>query len=139
MSAETTKINEVCEQNEYEKINLMNERWIDEEGVEHKVGDLFEENRVLLSLFDQPDPIREKLYIGVDEQTKALGTYSHFHFLRFLEEYELQAVREKASNFIDMFTNNQRFLKGDKIVAPLTPIKKSVVEIEEPTNKLLDF
>lgn len=126
-------------ENEYEKINLMNERWTDENGTEHKVGDLFEENKILLSLFDQPEPIREKLFIGIDEQTKNFGSYSHFQFLRFLNDFELEAVREKASNFIDLFTNNQRFLKGEKTAAPLTPVKKIIVEPEPAPNKLLDF
>lgn len=129
-------------QSEYEKINLFNERWKDEENVEHRVGDLFEENKILLSLYDQPPAIREKLFEGIEEQTDNLGSYSHFHFLRFLEDFKLQAVREKANNFIDLFTNNQRFLKGLRTAAPLTPIKKekdAEETLEAPPSKLFEF
>lgn len=136
-----TKIKAAYE-NEYDKINLMNEKWTDENNVEHRVGDLFEQNKTLLSLYDQPDEIKAALYEGVDAQSKNFGNYSHFHFLRFLEDFQLQAVREKASNFIELFTNNQRFLKGERTAPPLTAPKKReavVEEAPEQTSKLFEF
>lgn len=110
----------------YERANFMNETWVEklvemqedgsikEESIQHRVGDLYNQNVLLLSLFDQPADIRTKLLDGVKEQVADLGHYSHFHFLRFLEQYKLNKLRDEAMKYVELFANNQRFLKGEK-------------------------
>lgn len=136
--------------NDYERVNFMNEKWteavITEENgqpvqtdVIHRVGDLFEHNVILLDLFKQPSDQRLILEEGVKMQVENLGTYSHFHFLRFLKDFQLQKVSEDAMRFIDLFANNQRFLKGEK---PTETIKTKPATVNQPavqSSKLLDF
>jgi 5'-3' exonuclease len=127
---------------EYNRVNFMNKVWkekISEDVyVTHRVGDLFQENQTLLSLYDQPPEIKQLLMEGIEQQVSMLGSYSHFHFLRFLEEYKLQAIRKDSMKFVEMFSNNQRFLKGElnKTAAKVVAEAKR----EEPKNQgLLDF
>ena len=135
----------------YERINFMNDTWVEkildtvtnpdgsmiitERYVTHRVGDLFEENIILLDLYKQPADQRLILEEGVKMQVEALGNYSHFHFLRFLRDYELNKVSEEAMKFVDLFANNQRFLKGERVNVQPTKI----IEAVELQNKLLAF
>ena len=133
----------------YERANLMNEVWRDEEGVEHRVGDLYEENVILLDLFKQPQEVRAKLEADLFEQVTNIGKYSHFHFLRFLQDYKLNRVRDDAMKFVDMLSNNQIFRSGKKLTASMLPelkdyeIKKESKAAEESPaaqpNKLMEF
>lgn len=125
-------------EDDYAKLNFMNERWKDENLTEHRVGDLFAHNQVLMDLTAQPDEIKLRLYEQVELQSKpeALRTYSHFHFLRFLGKFKLNKVAEEATKFTELFMNNQRYLKGEKKASQL------LVEQQKPndkTNGLLDF
>jgi len=115
-------------ENQYERLNFMNEVWRDDDKV-FRVGDLFLENVKLLSLFDQPPEIREKLIERVKAQSTELGKYSHFHFIRFCADFKLVRVQENAKKFADMFANNQRFLKG--YVAPLPDSSPRVARYEK--------
>jgi len=111
---------------QYERVNFMNETWNeilleqDDKGndttreVTYRVGDLFEQNIILMDLFKQPAHLREFLEEGVKIQVENIGSYSHFHFLRFLGEYNLQRVSEESMRFVELFSNNQRFLKGEQ-------------------------
>ena len=109
-----TRIKEAYE-DQYKRLNFLNERWTDENGKEHRVGDLFAHNEVLMHLEKQPDELRAYLLEEVDKQVKELGHYSHFHFLKFLGQFKLKRVGEEAHKFVELFTNNQRYLKGEKL------------------------
>lgn len=124
----------------YERLNFMNERWKDENLTEHRVGDLFVHNEVLMDLTKQPDEIKLRLYEEVIKQSQpdALALYSHFHFLRFLGKYKLVRVAEEASKFTDMFMNNQRYLKGDKQKQVLVEQPKAP-KVDDDTGGLLNF
>lgn len=143
-----TKIKKAYEDT-YERINFMNTQWVEKpvsivDGVvvesapvTHRVGDLFEQNEILLDLFKQPPEIRKLIEESVTEQVANIGTYSHFHFLRFAEEYKLQRIREDSTRFIELFSNNQKFRKGQQ-VAPVKPVVEDPPK--EPTqSKLLGF
>jgi hypothetical protein len=122
--------------NSYDRANFMNTLWTEQkvtmqpdgtvlaESVQHRVGDIFNQNIILMDLEKQPEPHRTNLLAGVKAQVSALGNYSHFHFLRFLEEYKLNKLREDAMKYVELFANNQRFLKGE--TAP-----KTVLNIQE--------
>jgi 5'-3' exonuclease len=132
-----TRIKKAYE-SDYERVNLLNEMWIDENKVTHKVKDLFDQNVILLNLWSQPPEERAKLLIAVEEQTSQLSTYSHFHFLRFLEEFKLQKVRDEAMKFVDLFAHNQRFVRGEKLPQPEPVVEKEVTH-SLPKSKLLEF
>jgi 5'-3' exonuclease len=118
----------------YERANFMNEHWVEklidrkEDGsleerlVKHRVGDLYEQNVHLLDLYSQPEPHRTSLVEGVKSQVTDLGHYSHFHFLRFLEQYQLNKLRDEAMKYVELFANNQRWLKGES--APKTALNQ---------------
>jgi len=143
-----TRIKKAFE-DQYERLNFMNDTWTQEilltdevtkeitkKEITHRVGDLFEKNMILMDLYKQPPEQRKILEEGVKQQVETIGTYSHFHFLRFLGEYKLQKVSEEAMRFVEMFANNQRFLKGEK------PKVEEKILIEEPKQKstnLLEF
>jgi 5'-3' exonuclease len=121
----------------YERLNFMNETWTDENGTVHRVGDLYEENVKLLSLYDQPQKQRDILLEGVKQQVSQINQYSHFHFLRFLEQYQLNAIRRDSTKFAGLFANNQLFVKGlkkpDQVIAKqeetqTTPITSTLIE-----------
>jgi hypothetical protein len=144
-----TRIKKAYE-NVYERVNFMNEQWTetvfdyDDQGniignhqVTHRVGDLYEQNIILMDLWKQPADQRLILEEGVKMQVETIGTYSHFHFLRFLHEFELQKVTEDAMKFIDMFANNQRFLKGDPQQEKVKP--QQAKKVVSTKNNLLGF
>lgn len=124
-----TKVKEAFE-DPYKKLNFMNVKWTDENKVEHRVGDLFEHNMVLVGLDSQPDDVRAVLLEGVNQQISEIGSYNHFHFLKFLGEYKLKRVSEEVTKFVTMFTNNQRFRKGEQVSA------KEMVRVTPSTPEL---
>jgi 5'-3' exonuclease len=123
---------------DYERMNFMNVRWTDENDVEHRVGDLYAHNQVLMDLTAQPDDIKLRLYEAVDKQSHpdSLATYSHFHFLRFLGKFKLVRVAEEANKFIDLFMNNQLYLKGEK---PKNKVLLEAPPRQDDSNSLLEF
>ena len=142
-----TRIKKAFE-DQYERLNFMNEMWtqkilltneetkeITEVEIQHRVGDLFEENTILMDLYKQPTELRAHLESEVKNQVENIGTYSHFHFLRFLGKYNLKKVSDEAIRFVDMFANNQRFLKGEKPAIE----EKVVVEVPQKMTSLLEF
>lgn len=131
-----TKIKEAYS-DPFKRVNFMNERWIDENKVEHRVGDLFEHNRVLMDLLAQPDDIRVKVLEGVAEQVTKLGTYSHFHFLRFLGKYKLEEVAKSSARFVEMLSNNQRFLNGSKAKSSSSVLIEDKTVQEKPIAGLV--
>ncbi|KKL90498.1 hypothetical protein LCGC14_1904070 [marine sediment metagenome] len=93
----------------FEKVNLMNETWsIGEPGTdefkEHIVKDLFAENQLLMDLSDQPDIIKDRIKLTINEAVENPGKYSHFHFLKFLGKYELKKIAEQVDNFVRMLS-----------------------------------
>ena len=148
-----TKIRKAYD-HDYDRLNFMNETWtqtlieegVDKDGklvvnatdVKHKVGDLFEENVILMDLAKQPKEQRDILDKNGNEQVRTISSYSHFQFLRFLEDHQLQRVREDAMKFIEMFTNNQRFTKGEKLHTKVTP-NPQIDQVSPKQNQLLNF
>ena len=80
--------------------NLMLQRWTDHEGVEHRVLDDYNRNRVLIDLTAQPEDIRLKVDTAIREQVshKDVGQVGT-HFLRFCGKYELTRISESAEQY----------------------------------------
>lgn len=93
----------------FEKVNLMNETWsIGEPGTdeykEYVVKELFAENELLMDLTAQPDIIKDKIKQTIEQAFDDPGSYSHFHFLKFLGKYELKKIAEQVDNFVPMLS-----------------------------------
>lgn len=89
---------------EYERANLMMERWTDPSGTEFLVKDLFNENMLLMDLESQPEDIQYRIVETVLDGINNPGTYSYFHFMRFLGKYELKKISQQAETFAPMFS-----------------------------------
>jgi 5'-3' exonuclease len=80
--------------------NMMLQRWVDHEGVEHRVRDCYERNRVLIDLTAQPEDIK----VAVDDRIKTdvrINTTSQVgaHFMKFCGKYELTKIGEQAETY----------------------------------------
>ena len=80
--------------------NLMLQRWTDHEGVEHRVLDDYNRNRVLIDLTAQPVEIKLKVDTAIREQVshKDVGQVGT-HFLRFCGKFELTKISESAEHY----------------------------------------
>lgn len=135
----STRIRKAFE-NQYERVNFMNETWTDENSVTYKVGDLFKENELLIDLEKQPDDLRSVLLETVAEQSQRVNKYSHFQFLRFAQDYQLERIKERASDFVALFAHNQNFLRGALSSQQQRSETTTVPQPPEPAKQnLLEF
>lgn len=98
-----------CLTDEYELTKIMNETWSftdDETGVERvfRVGDLFEENNLLMNLECQPDDIKNKIAETIEHALGDHGKFSLFHFTRFCGKFGLKQIAENSTQFANMFS-----------------------------------
>lgn len=80
--------------------NFLLQRWTDHEGVEHRVKDDYERNRILIDLKMQPDEIRD----AVDETIKQclrteINSNVGLHLVKFCTKYELNKINEQADSY----------------------------------------
>jgi 5'-3' exonuclease len=80
--------------------NMLLSRWVDHEGVEHRVRDDYERNRVLIDLTAQPDDVK----LSVDENIrKGVRTTTTpqvgIHLMRFCGKYELNKISDNADTY----------------------------------------
>jgi 5'-3' exonuclease len=80
--------------------NFMLQRWIDHEGVEHRVRDCYERNRTLIDLTAQPDDIKQKVDQRIKESVR-VNTIPQvgIHFMKFCGKYELTKISEQAEAY----------------------------------------
>ena len=80
--------------------NLMLQRWMDHEGVEHRVKDDYERNRTLIDLKAQPEEIKDLVDQAIREnvQIKHVPQVG-VHFMRFCGKYELTKISEQADTY----------------------------------------
>lgn len=86
----------------YEYANLMMEAWSNQDGKEFVVKHLYEENKLLMDLTCQPEEIQQTIVKTILEGFKSPGTFSYFHFMKFLGKYELKKIAEQAETFVPM-------------------------------------
>lgn len=94
---------------EYERTQIMNETWkyVDpdtQEEITYRVGDLFEENQILMNLERQPPEIRDIIQATVEEGLKTHGKFSLFAFSKFLGAHELNKIADNVEKFIKLFS-----------------------------------
>lgn len=112
----TTKIRAAFE-DEYAKTQLMNSTWkiVDPDDPENeekwtvfRVGDLFNENKLLVDLFEQPPEVRSLIDETLDVELETPGKWNMFHFLRFCGKYDLNQIADNVANYADMFAATGR-------------------------------
>jgi hypothetical protein len=103
-----------CINDDYELTKIMNETWSftdPETSVEtvFRVGDLFDENILLMDLSAQPDNVKAVIQSTLDHELVNHGKYSHFHFTKFCGKYGLKQIAENSQQFANLFgTTGQR-------------------------------
>jgi 5'-3' exonuclease len=82
--------------------NLMLQRWVDHNGVEHRVLDDFERNRILIDLSAQPNHIRDLITetIKLNAKPKEVGQVG-IRLLKFCQLYDLQRVSDHAQSYAE--------------------------------------
>lgn len=86
----------------YNYNNFMLQRWTDHEGIDHRVRDDYERNRMLIDLTLQPDDIKQKcvqvVQYAVDKpQVSQVGIY----FYKFCAKWSLQRMSEIPNDYVD--------------------------------------
>lgn len=128
-----TKIRKAYE-DEYAYAQLMNETWDikDEAGnviKKNKVGPLYEENKLLMDLFEQPPEIKEKMVKLVKEAEANISSYSQLHFLKFLGKHKLNAIADKVDWFEQMLASNTKYKRLLEEGKPIpSEVRKGLVE-----------
>ena len=80
--------------------NMMLQRWMDPDGVEHRVLDDYERNRMLIDLTAQPDEIKQQVDAAIREQIshRDVGQVG-VRFMQFCGKYELNKCSDSADQF----------------------------------------
>ena len=85
--------------------NLMLQRWVDHEGVEHKVLDDYQRNVILCDLTAQPTDIRniikDTILSATSEQKNV--TQVGLRLLKFCSSFELNKISENIEQYADPF------------------------------------
>ena len=98
-----------CFDDEYELTKIMNETWTFKDPetaveTEFRVGDLFEENNLLMNLEHQPDNIKKVIDETIDYGLVNHGKFSLFHFTKFCGKHGLKQIAENATQFANFFS-----------------------------------
>ena len=80
--------------------NLMLQRWVDHEGVEHRVRDCYERNRTLIDLTAQPQEVKDKVDNVIRKNVRTVTTPQvGVHFMKFCGKYDLQKISENIETY----------------------------------------
>lgn len=83
--------------------NLMLQKWVDHENVEHRVLDDYNRNKILCDLTAQPDPIKNLIInvINADEHKTKNIPQVGVRLLKFCAEYDLQKISEQVQSYAE--------------------------------------
>jgi 5'-3' exonuclease len=86
--------------------SFMLSRWVDAEGVEHRVRDDYQRNKVLIDLTAQPQEIKDAVDQRIRESVR-IETVPQvgIHFLKFCGKYELTKISEQAETYSRWLNN----------------------------------
>lgn len=78
----------------------MLQRWVDHEGVEHRVLDDYNRNVALCDLTAQPEEVKAAVDASISEGIRTKITPSvGIHFMKFCAKYELEKISEQAEAY----------------------------------------
>lgn len=83
--------------------NLMLQRWVDHEGVEHKVIDDYYRNRLLCDLTAQPDSIKEIIKQTINNEINKNKNIQQvgIRLLKLCSQYDLVKISEQIQSFAE--------------------------------------
>lgn len=87
-----------------ERVNFMNETWTNEDGKEFRVGDLYDENKLLMDLECQPEPVRDLMFKTIRKAKKNVGRYNHFKFIKYCGKHGLKRISENVDYYAKMLS-----------------------------------
>ncbi len=80
--------------------NFLLQRWVDHEGVEHRVKDDYERNRTLIDLRAMPDDIKETVDNIIKSDVRTTTTpMVGVQLMKFCGKYELTKISEQAETY----------------------------------------
>lgn len=81
--------------------NLMLQRWVDHDGIEHVVRNDYERNRMLIDLSAQPSDVKNEIDASIVAGLKKTSVSSvGFHFLKWCAKFELNKVSEHSDQYV---------------------------------------
>lgn len=92
-------------EDEFERLTIMDEKYTSPLGTEIRVGDLFNENKLLMDLTQQPPEIRQLIFDTIDIELARETQFSIFHFKRFCKKHDLVKISEKCADYAHMLAN----------------------------------
>ena len=81
----------------------MLQKWVDHEGVEHRVLDDYNRNKLLCDLAAQPDEIKKiinDVITSADHREKNIAQVG-VRLLKFCAEYDLQKISEQVQSYAE--------------------------------------
>ena len=86
--------------------NLMLQRWIDHDKIEHRVIDDYNRNVTLIDLKAQPDHIKEKINNTIKNHMENPKTISQVgvRLMKFCSEFELNKISEQITSYAEPLT-----------------------------------
>jgi 5'-3' exonuclease len=102
---------------EFTRANVRNHKFVveflDEKGElknhTYECGKLFDENKLLMDLSEQPEYIRELIDNTITNAIENRGKFDYHKFIKFLGKYELNRVLEDAEKFVQLMTGKCKF------------------------------
>ena len=90
--------------------NLMLQRWTDHDGVEHRVLDDYNRNKLLCDLTEQPEEIRKIINETINTATTAEKNIPQvgIRLMKFCAAYDLQKINEQVQSYADAL--NARYI-----------------------------
>ena len=81
--------------------NVMLSKWVDHEGIEHRVKDDYERNRELIDLSRQPDSIKEIISSTIKRATfePKNSTQVGVYLMKFCHLFDLQKIKDLAGQY----------------------------------------
>jgi hypothetical protein len=79
---------------------FMLSRWVDADGVEHRVRDDFQRNKVLIDLTAQPQEIKDAVDQRIRESVR-IETIPQvgLHFLKFCGKFQLEKIAQQIETY----------------------------------------
>jgi len=95
--------------------NMMLQKWTDHLGVERRVRDDYERNRILIDLTAQPEDIKQQVDTTIHDTVKLdhvpqVGIY----FMKFAGKYELNKISEQAETYAKWLNSEYRGVLHEK-------------------------
>ncbi len=85
--------------------NLMLQRWVDHNGIEHRVLDDYERNRQLVDLKAQPENIKETIRATIAQATDNPKNISQvgIRLMKFCQLYDMKKIMDSIQTYADPF------------------------------------